>query len=188
MGRRPGAVYYFEELTDETRASMLREFGAEERRANPYRSPRLTEEGVAAFPDAMRSAIVDGDEESLEYELLDPDFWEAWETYRRNGFLRNRRVNFAAAAKSLSRTEFNTWYVRGLAKRLIDEGLEHCQIYRAEDARDTSRGCPLSEGELLSLQEVYHGHRAHYWPTPGNPDALSVPAHTNCCYTIRRPQ
>ena len=185
-GRRSRAVFYFEELTDETRAVMLREFEAEQREENPYRSNRLSDAGLEVFPGAMRNAIVTGNEESLEDELIEPDFWWEWETYERGGVTHERQINFEAAARSLAITEFNTWYVRGLAKRLIDEGLESCEVYRAEDARERYGGCPLDEGSLLSLEEVYDGHRARYWPWPGNPDALSIPAHPNCHYTIRR--
>ena len=180
-------MFDFEELTEETRAAMLQEFETEECGGSPYRSPRLSEEGLAVFPEAMRNAITAGNEESLEDELLEPDYWRESETYRRAGVLKERRINFGAAARSLANSEFSTWYVRGLTRRLIDEGLDTCQVYRAEEAGEPYRDCPLEEGALLGVQEVYDGHRAHYWPTPGNPDALSVPAHPNCHLTIRRP-
>ncbi|MDE2892169.1 MAG: hypothetical protein OXN86_06695 [Chloroflexota bacterium] len=168
-------MFDFEELTDEVRSAMLQEFEAEENGGEPYRSTLLTEEGIEAFPVAMRKAIASGNEEALKDELSQPEYWE--------------RFNFESDARRLAVTEFNTWYVRGLSRRLLDEGLETCEIYRAADAQGPSSGeCPLYEGALLSLQEVYDGHRARYWPWPGDPDALSVPAHPNCLYTIRRCQ
>ena len=179
-------MFDFEELNDETRAVMLQEFEAEERGGSPYRSTRLSEEGLAVFPGAMRNAIEMGNEESLEYDLLDPDFWDARETHRRAGRVRRRRINFESAARSLAITEFNTWYVRGLSRRLIGEGLLECEIYRAADAREPYGECPLDNGAILSLRDVYDGHRIHYWPRPGDSDGLSVPAHPNCHYTIRR--
>ena len=167
-------MFRFEELTDETRAVMLQEFEAEESGGNPYRSPLLSYEGLDVFPEAMRNAIIAGDEESLEDELAEPEYWE--------------RFNFESDTRRLAKTEFNTWYVRGLARRLMDEGIETCEIYRAADAQKPSSGeCPLYEGAILRLQDVYDGHRANYWFCPENPNAVSVPAHPNCLYTIRRP-
>lgn len=167
-------MFRYEELNDETRAVMLSEFEAEENGGEPYRSNRLTEEGLEAFPDAMRNAIKSGNEESLEDELADPEYWE--------------RFDFESDARRLAKTEFNTWYVRGLSKRLMDEGLETCEVYRAADTQGRSSGeCPLYEGALLSLQDVYDGHRANYWFCSDNPNAIQVPAHPNCPYTIRRP-
>jgi hypothetical protein len=167
-------VFRFEELNDETRAVMLPEFEDEDHGGDPYRSNLLTEEGLDAFPDAMRNAITSGNEESLERELGEPEYWE--------------RFNFESDARRLAKTEFNTWYVRGLARRFLDEGIETCEVYRAADAQGSSSGeCPLYEGALLSVQDVYDGHRANYWFCPENPKAVSVPAHPNCPYTIRRP-
>ena len=166
---------------------MLQEFEAEERSGSPYRSKRLSEDGRTAFPRAMRNAIKAGNEESLEDELLEPDFWEDWETYERSGVLSERRINFGAAARSLAISEFNTCYVRGLARRLLDQGHETCQIYRAEDAFKPRWECLAHDGQISNVQEIYDGHRARYWPEPGNRDVLSIPSGTNCHHTIRRP-
>ncbi len=42
------------------------------------------------------------------------------------------------------------------------------------------------EGLIVSVREVYDGHRARYWPEPGNADAFSIPFGPGCHHVIRR--
>jgi len=85
----------FTELDPTTREWMLRRFEAEESGGNPYRSEVLSPLGLAHWPDIMRQAItdLDGSEVTLAAALNRPDYWQAIETYFRNGMARQRRVN-----------------------------------------------------------------------------------------------
>ena len=179
-------MYQFEELDDKTRKAMLQEFDAEEDRPDPYRSPRLSPAGRAGFSSVVREALSSGNETSLAAGLARQEYWNPVETYVRSGTSRSRRVNFESAAKMLAITEFNAWYVRGLARRLLNEGVGVCEVYRAESAREPRGECLEHEGQTHSVQEIYDGHRARYWPSPGNPSALSIPVGPNCHHTIRR--
>jgi hypothetical protein len=176
----------FEELDGETRSYMLKEFEAEEAGQKPYRGRGLSEVGRTSFPDLMREAIRHGTEETLAAALLRPHFWNANETYTRNGIQRIRPLKVQQAAERLGLTEFNTWYVRGLAKRLTDEGVEECQVYRAAPPKWEPAECSKDENQVYSVRQVYDGHRAKYWPEPGNPEAFSIPAGPSCHHTIRR--
>ena len=171
-------MFNFEELNEATRQAMFREF-EDEQDSDPYVSPRLTEEGRRVHADLIRRAICVGNEVSLERDLADQAYWLHFDA---NG----RRINFASAAKTLAITEFNAWYVRGLAKRLLDEGVKICEVYKADVAKEPRGECLQHEGAHYSVQEVYDGHRARYWPKPGNRDAFSIPAGPNCHHTIRR--
>jgi len=179
-------MFNFEELDETTRQYMLSEFRAEEGSGHAYRSARLSPSGLAAFPAAMEDAIKHGNEETLTQALSQPSYWNPTETYVRSGITRERRVNPAKAAEFLARTEFNTWYVRGLARRLMEEGEEYCQVYRAAPAWEPRGECFQHEDRIYRVQEIYDGHRARYWPPPGNPNALSIPVGTNCHHSIRR--
>lgn len=170
---------HFEELDDRTRKLMLEEFEIEQRSSNPYFSPLLTKIGRREFVSLMRKAIRSGDEQQLVSSLARATYWD--DTNRRGSV-----VNVRHAAEQLAVSEFNTWYVRGLAKRLLDEGVTECQVYRAEDPRAERGECRQYEGRILPVEDVYGGHRARYWPEPGDPHALSVPFHPGCHHTIRR--
>ena len=179
-------MYQFEELTENTRCVMLQEFLAEENGGDPYRSTILSEEGQRVYSEIMQDAILRGSEEALALDLSSPEYWLSHTTYQRSGKLIKQKVNFGNAARRLAITEFNTWYVRGLACRLLNEGIEECEVYRAEAAQKPRDECLAHEGARYSVQVIYDGHRARYWPPPGNPAALSIPAGPNCHHTIRR--
>lgn len=179
-------MYNFEELDKTTRKWMLKEFQAEERSGNPYRSSRLSPLGIRTFPVLMKKAICGGNEVSLAHALSQPAYWQPFETYVRGGSIHKRRINPLKAAEFLARTEFNTWYVRGFARRLIEEGEEFCQVYRAAPAWRPRGECLQHEGKTYEVQIIYDGHRARYWPPPGKPNAFSIPVGTNCHHSIRR--
>ena len=166
------------DLDDATRRTMLIEFNAEEAGGRPYRSNILSPVGLAAFPTLMRAAIAGGNEESLTEALRDPTHWLSSDA-------RGRAVNVDQRAESLAITEFSTWYVRGLARRLLDEGETECEIYRAGMPRRSPSGCTCAEGEIVPVRAVYEGHRARYWPV-ADPDAFSVPFGPTCHHSIRR--
>ncbi len=176
----------FEELDETTRHYMLGEFEAEEAGGHPYRSPNLNANGLAAFPDVMRSAIQQGNEQTLADVLNDPSLWNETEPWTRLGVPQEpRRINVRQQSERLALTEFNTWYVRGLSRRLLEEGVAECEVFRGEEPKWEPAECAEHEGLRLPVQEVYDGHRARYWPTE-NPEAISVPFGPNCHHTIRR--
>lgn len=176
----------FEELDEKTRSYMLAEFEAEEAGGNPYLGERLTSVGRAAFPEVMRQAIQTGNGQTLVKALLKPAYWNPTETYERNGIVRTRNINMQQATEQLSLSEFNTWYVRGLAKRLMEEGVAKCQAYRGANPKWEPGDCAAHEGQVFSVEEIYKGHRARYWPKPGDPNANSIPFTPGCHHTIRR--
>lgn len=177
----------FEELDDVTRRFMLSEFEEEEAGGNPYRGKALSAVGRIEFPGLMRQAIRAGNELTLIDSLVNPSFWNPTEPYVRQGIVRQRSINVLQAAERLGLTEFNTWYVRGFARRLMDEKIARCQIYRAGIPKwEESPQCKAHEGQVVLVEAIYNGHRAGYWPEPSNQSILSVPLGPNCHHTIRR--
>lgn len=170
----------FEELDHGTREHMLAAFENEEA-SGPYRSQVLSAAGLAAFPDLMRDAIRAGDETALAAGLTRDDFWEEYDAG-------GKRVNVRQSAERLALTEFNTWYVAGLARKLQAEGATECEVYRAATPRWEHASCSTHEGQRYPLAEIVAGHRGGYWPPPGISDAFSIPAGPGCHHTIRRTQ
>jgi len=177
---------HFEELNDITRQYMLTEFEAEESGGKPYRGKRLSALGYREFPGILHQAIRSGTEQSLIRSLLNPSYWNPTESYIRKGVQHERQINLQQVAESLGLTEFNTWYVRGLAKRLMEEGVAQCQAYRAADPKWEPNECSAHEGRNFSVEEIYDGHRASYWPEPGKLGVISIPFGPGCHHTIRR--
>jgi hypothetical protein len=176
----------FEELDDITRRYMLSEFEDEQSSGNPYRSKALSQKGLEVFPDLVREAMKSGDEQTLTRAISDRNYWKPTETYERNGIIRSRNVNIRQASERLGLTEFNTWYVRGLAKRLMVEGVSKCQVYRGAIPKWEPAECSVHEGKIYEVKEIYDGHRVRYWPEPGKPQLMSIPYGPGCHHTIRR--
>lgn len=178
----------FNELNGTTREWMLRRFEAEEFSGNPYRSEALSQAGLADWPDLMRQAITDpdGNEVTLAAGLNRAGYWQATETYVREGVSRQRRVNPIQASERLALTEFNTWYVAGLAARLQEEEVARCRVYRAGIPKWQSAACSAHEGQTYAVTEIIEGHRVGYWPPPGGHGRLSIPVGPGCHHTIER--
>ena len=172
-------MFNFEELDDITRKWMLEEFRKERASGDPYLSPWLSETGHDVFLDAMDGAIVDGFDETLSFDLTHPSYWLSHDSD-------GKVISPFQHSKRLAAFEFNTWYVRGLARRLMEEGETECQVYVADDSTgELCEKCKLMEGQVYPVAKVYEGHRAAYWPEP-EPYALCVPAHVDCRCSIRR--
>jgi hypothetical protein len=176
----------FEELDVITRTYMVREFDTEEAGARPYRGKGLSPQGIAAVPGLIRAALATGTEDSLIAALTVADYWNPTETYDRDGVVRERRVNVGQAAERLGLTEFNTWYVRGLCCRLLDEGVGYYEAYRAAQPRWEPGECQEHDGQVYEVSVIHRGHRARYWPEPGDASAISIPYGPGCHHTIRR--
>jgi hypothetical protein len=104
----------------------------------------------------------------------------------RSGIRRMRKINPEKAAEELAITEFNTWYVRGLARRLMEEGEEICEVYRADGAWEPRANVWSNEGRQYPVKTICGGHRARCWAERGYPAAVSIPVGPNCHNTIRR--
>jgi len=168
----------FEELDEKTREYMFEEC-KKEQDTNPYISKLLSPQGIHEFPALIRLAIVFGNEVTLFNGLNKKELWQPLK------IVGLRLVKNIPAAKRLALTEFNTWYVRGLAKRLLDEGVKECEIYRAESPTDSPGRCSQYERRIIPVRLIYDGHRAKYWPTIDQ-ERFSIPYGPNCHHTIRR--
>ncbi len=176
----------YEELDEKTREYILAEYEREQAGGNPYRSKAFSDTGLSVFPDLMRDAIKSGNEITLRNAINQDQLWVGVEEYTRNGITRTRRRNIQQSAERLALTEFSTWYVTGLAKRLLEEGVENCQVYRGEQPKWEPNECANHEGRVVSVKEIYDSHRSRYWPEPGDPTRFSIPFDPNCHHAIRR--
>ena len=176
----------FEELDNETRKWMLLEF-EEECNKDPYLSYRLSSIGKEKFREIMKKAINSGDIVSLRYSLSNPSFWQQTESVIRGNTSHERVIDPNKAAKLLAHTEFTTWYTRGFARRLMEEDVDSCEIYRAEMAGTPRCECTQLEGKKIKVKDVYDGHRAKYHPIQNN-SAFSIPSGPSCHHTIKRLQ
>lgn len=173
------------DLDPNTRKWMLEEFNAEQSQTNHFQPTELNQTGLRAFPDIMRQVIQNGNIDSLATALSDPSFWNPTRTYMRKGKPVTQTIDPSSSAKRLAHSEFNTWYTRGFARRLKEEGQTECEVYRADSAAQPNCECTSLENTTVLVDRIYNGHRAKYHPV-ANSDAFSIPSSPFCHHTITR--
>lgn len=174
----------YEELDDTTRKWMLKEFNTEQSQDH-YQSKSMNQTGLAAFPDIMRAAIQSGNIESLTRDLSNSSLWNLSKSRKTKTGTADIPIKPEVEAKMVAHSEFNTIFTHGMARRLMEEGEEKCEVYRADRAHEPKCECSKLEGSIQPVQKIYDGHRAKYFPRY-NSGAFSIPSVPNCHHTIRR--
>ncbi len=175
---------YLENLDDRTRELMLEEMEYDIAHNELHISPFLSGQGQHDYPRLLQEAIQSGTDASLA---------ESLRAHRRILRTLPRRQNkggytIAAtpenAADILAESEFNRFYIRGLARRAIEDDIPELVVYRAKQAQNPR---PESEARIetsLSPQEILADLRAH----PGDePPKLGVPAGPNSGLSVHLP-
>ena len=127
---------YFENLDDRTRELMLEELDYDIAHSQLHISPFLSGQGQRDYAFLLREALQNGTDESLAENLR---------AHRRINRTQPRRqpkggYSIAAtpenAAGLLAESEFNRYYIRGLARRAIEDDVQELVIYRAKPAKN----------------------------------------------------
>ncbi len=157
-------------LDESTRQYMLAEFDADVASGTLYRSPQLTDDGQRDYQRLLRDALLTGTVASLADELM------RWGSVRPLGRWQHAKEALpsdalTAASALLAEREFHRFYLRGLCRRAMDEGVQTLVIYRAKPATpgrataDAMIGIRITAGSLLEdLRGVFDS-----WPPNGLP-------------------
>ena len=175
---------YLENLDDRTRQLMLDELEYDTAHNQLHISPFLSGQGQRDYAHLLREAIQSGTDQTLAENL---------QTHRRINRTQPRRqpkggYSIAAtpenAAEILAESEFNRYYIRGLARRAIEDGIPELVIYRAKPAKNPRPGSEARLETTISPQDLLDDLRAH----PGDePPTLGVPAGPNSGLSVRLP-
>ncbi|HEY3293884.1 MAG TPA: hypothetical protein VGL38_00445 [bacterium] len=140
--------YFFEELDADTRRYMVLECQRDMARDHFVLYKRLTEEGRAAYRKLLLRALEAGDEQTLTESLAQPEFFISSEPYSRGGKVAQRKVSHPAAASLIAETEFNAYYMRGLCRKLMAEGVTRVMVYRAKETENPREGKRVTPGDI----------------------------------------
>ncbi len=174
----------FEELDLITRLIMISEFEAERDVTCSSSCEALSPLGATAFPFLMRAVMTSGNEASLARALALPQYWQS-EVNLWRSMDRGVPLDFREAAVTCALSEFNFWYVRGLAKRLVSEGVALCEVCSTASVPCRTEACALHDGEVFRTEDVYHGSRLRL--QGGRHECVvTIPAGDGCYHTIRR--
>jgi DNA repair photolyase len=175
---------YLENLDDRTRQLMLEELEYDIAHNQLHISPFLSGQGQRDYQQLIREAIQSGTDQTLAENLR---------LHRRINRTQPRRqpkggYSIAStpenAAEVLAESEFNRYYIRGLARRAIEDGIPELVIYRAKPAKNPR---PESEARVettISPQDLLDDLRVH----PGDePPTLGVPSGPISGLSVRLP-
>jgi len=116
-----------------TRRFMLAELESDITAGTVYLSPQLSEEGLRRYCHLLRTAIVNGTEDSFAEALCVCDGVRPpsrWQHPREVG----PDAALADVTFRLAEREFHRFYLRGLCQRALDVGVTSLVIYRARPA------------------------------------------------------
>ena len=144
------------DLDAHTRRYMLDELEADVRQGCLHLSPYLTDAGQAAFESALRAALRAGTAETLAEVLRRPGWMETPTGWHRGGQIRGLP---STAPDGLAEAEFHRFYVRGLCRRAIAEGIRTLVIYRARDGEPRRAGANGMVGVRIDAASLLEDFR-----------------------------
>ena len=170
-------------LDDRTRQLMLEEMDYDIAHNQLHISPFLSGQGQMDYINLLRQAIQSGDDETLMQNLR---------MHRRIFRTLPRRkpeggymiaATPANAARILAESEFNRFYIRALARRAIEDGIQELIVYRAKNVRNPRPESEALVETTLSPKQLLEDLRAH----PDQPPTLGVPSGPNSGLSVRLP-
>lgn len=174
----------YADLDQQVRQHMLEELATDVQTGNLYMSQRLSEKGHQDYPGLLEEAIRGKNDGWLEIELRQEGRINATEHRRKpKGGISIVQVPITAA-ETLAEGEFNRFYIRGLCRDALANGLAEVEVYRAKDVANPRQESQRMIGRLVSAQGLLEDLRSH----PGVDTALGLPPGPNSGLSVRRPR
>ncbi len=168
-------------LDQVTRQYMLDEIELDISDRKLYLSPRLSDTGRNNFPSLLKEAAQNHDDIWLAQNLRQAGIMNAVEQKRTpSGGFTTAKVP-VTAPDTLAEGEFNRFYIRGLCRHAIKEGISALIIYRA---KDVSSPRPMSQAKIgtsINADALLSDLRKHQ----GVDTALGLPAGPNSGLSVK---
>jgi hypothetical protein len=172
----------YESLDENVRRYMLDELELDCNSGKLYISPRLTVEGVAVWPDLLREAFRNHDDDWLASELRLRGLIRKTEQRRtpKGGFTTAQVPR--TAPETLAEGEFNRFYARGLCRHVIQTGGTEVEVYRGKEVRNPRPESQAMIGRRLAAQQLIEDLRKSQGVEP----SLGLPPGPNSGLTVRK--
>lgn len=171
--------FNFENLDEQTRELMASEIKSDIERDRLYFSKRFNGNGHRIYVELLLDAVNGGDEETLATSLKSNNCFADKEA--RNG---KNGITYAkvpeTANQTLADSEFNRFYIRGLALRAISSG-QSLTIYRARQSDN-----PRQESEAMIGKQIdAHKLLTDLQDNIGTDTALGLPPGPNSGLSVK---
>lgn len=171
-------------LDAETRRFMVEEIDRAIADGSIYVSPWLSAVGRADWNNLLRTAASNGDDNSLAQELRQKG--RVSQTAQRKKPKSEELMTYnvpVTAPDTMSEGEFNRFYVRGLCRRAIENGIKQLEVYRAKDVAQPRPGSEEKIGSMVDPKAILEDLRT----SPGVEPTLGLPPGPNSGLTLKLP-
>ena len=176
------ALYYYN-LDERTRQLMADELDFDIAHNQVHISPFLSGQGQRDYVNLLRQAIQTGSDESLEKDLgARRRITRALPRRKRTGGF-SVAATPANAAQILAEGEFNRYYIRALARRAIEDGIDELIVYRAKRVRRPRAQSEALVESTLPPKDLLDDLRNN----PDRPPTLGVPGGASSGLSVRLP-
>jgi hypothetical protein len=162
---------------------MIQELESDIEENGLYISSRLSSLGKSEYPNLLKEAVVNGNDASLATQLKNRKLLIEIENRQTKA---GRLISAAVpdnAAETLAEGEFNRYYIRGLCRRAIEDGIPDLVIYRAKVVMSPRQGSEARIGMRINPSALLGDLRKNI----GVETALGVPAGPNSGLSVRLP-
>jgi hypothetical protein len=146
-------------------------------------SPRLSNTGQQNYLTLLKQAVAEHDDTWLADQLSGHKRLRDTEQKKTptGGYTVSRVPETAAG--TLAEGEFNRYYIRGICRRALEDGLSEVVVYRARGVDQPREEAEGSAGMHIDAARLLEDLRAH----PGTPTALGLPRGPNSGLSVRLP-
>jgi hypothetical protein len=194
-------AFDFEEVDEATRKYMLDEVERDIAYGKLYLSKNFSATGKAAYPDLLRKAVTEGTEQTLTNALRYAGFWTfikgqssfaSPRPLRPMRSLKSGPSGFGSAGSNLDQInniaatfaegEYNVYNMRGLCIKLIAEGQNKAEVYRAKAVDEPPQSRAVAPGSSPDpfIHSATRPHRRDLTRNDCGP-------HSHCEYVDERP-
>ena len=165
---------------EEARRFMLEEIALDINEHTLYISTRLTATGKGAFPDLLRQAADQFNDDWLADQLNHGLLNATLEARKPKGGYYTKRMPIDAH-ETLAEGEFNRFYARGLCRYAIEHNIPALEIYRAKAVMTPRSASEAKRGQMISAEALLRDLRT----SQGMDTALGLPPGPNSGLSVR---
>lgn len=170
-------------LIPAVRAFMLEEINMAVQDGTIYLSPWLSPQGLTDWVALLTDAATHGNDDSLAAQLRQNGrINETAQRRKPKGGFTTYRVPYTAS-ETMAEGEFNRFYVRGLCRYALANGVRQLEVYRAKAVDQPRPGSEEKIGTLVDPQAILDDLRV----SAGVEPTLGMPPGPNSGLTLKIP-